>query len=784
MHRVGAPPGVPRAARRRSPSSPQPSRRRRVSPRFDVVHAHQLLSPTTAALLLSAPLTRPPLLLNPHACGAHRRRGRPLRHRARPAPAPRGGAPRRRVRGRQPPDPRRAHRRRRARRERICDDRRTASTLDRFRPADRRASAPPCAARSGSPRRRSSSTPGRLAREKGVDVLVAAWPRAPRARPGARSACSATAPRRRRLGAGARRAASRTRSRFLGGVADVAPFAARGRRGRAAVADRGHAGGAARGDGCALPVVATAVGGSARGAARRRDRAARAARASPERSREALGEALRDPARARPRRGAARAHVARALRARPRRRPVPRALPRGSPAPRRPAGAGSSARRHACLKPVASRRGRVVVPHVLVPGVDRDVHPPRDARAPAARGRARDLSALRGGGRTRSTPASEQLPRSRPLPPRPLARSSSSRSCTGSGRGRAPTCARGRARSAATSARREFLAKALVVVPRAAVIARAHRGARRPARPRPLGDAPGARGLRRAGAHRDRLQLHRPRARPVRRPLDARTRRSGGALRRHHLRVQPRASSRGSTATAAAKKTHGHPLRRRPAALPAARRARAPDGVSAIRLRGGAARLQGSPLPRGRRARCCASAACRSAALLVGDGPERRALEQQIAARGLAGEVELLGAPAAGRGPRELLATADVVVHAERHHAQPGMMDGIPVALMEAMAMGLPGGLHARLGDPGARARREDRARRGAARRRRARGRHPAAHREPDARAPPRDGRPPRGAARVHARAERRAADSTGSRRSSAEARGGDRGDATGRQDS
>ena len=79
-------------------------------------------------------------------------------------------------------------------------------------------------------------------------------------------------------------------------------------------------------------------------------------------------------------------------------------------------------------------------------------------------------------------------------------------------RPRAPTCARGPARSAATSAPR-------VSAPRAR--GRAARGihsapdrrAWAPARPRPLGDAPRARRARGEGADGHWLQLHRPRAR-------------------------------------------------------------------------------------------------------------------------------------------------------------------------------------------------------------------------------------------------------------------------------
>src|SRR5512133_751633 len=65
--------------------------------------------------------------------------------------------------------------------------------------------------------------------------------------------------------------------------------------------------------------------------------------------------------------------------------------------------------------------------------------------------------------------------------------------------------------------------------------------------------------------------------------------------------------------------------------------------------------------------------------LLVGDGPERARLGD---------EVLLLGARAQEEVQR-LLATADVAVHPSVRTPS-GMMDGIPVALMEAMATGCP----------------------------------------------------------------------------------------------
>lgn len=73
---------------------------------------------------------------------------------------------------------------------------------------------------------------------------------------------------------------------------------------------------------------------------------------------------------------------------------------------------------------------------------------------------------------------------------------------------------------------------------------------------------------------------------------------------------------------------------------------------------------------------------------IVGEGPLRRTLERQIAAQGLEGRVHLAGALTQGRvaellRDRPIFALPSVVLRS-------GMMDGIPVALMEAMAAGAP----------------------------------------------------------------------------------------------
>lgn len=73
---------------------------------------------------------------------------------------------------------------------------------------------------------------------------------------------------------------------------------------------------------------------------------------------------------------------------------------------------------------------------------------------------------------------------------------------------------------------------------------------------------------------------------------------------------------------------------------------------------------------------------------LVGDGPGRAALARAIAAAGLGGRVELVGAqPRAGVAAA--LAWADVLA-APSVPTRSGKREGIPVVLMEAMATGLP----------------------------------------------------------------------------------------------
>jgi colanic acid/amylovoran biosynthesis glycosyltransferase len=73
---------------------------------------------------------------------------------------------------------------------------------------------------------------------------------------------------------------------------------------------------------------------------------------------------------------------------------------------------------------------------------------------------------------------------------------------------------------------------------------------------------------------------------------------------------------------------------------------------------------------------------------LVGDGPERDAIVGRARALGISGRVELTGPLSAGDVRREL-AAADVFVLASVAD-RTGRTEGIPVALMEAMAAGVP----------------------------------------------------------------------------------------------
>jgi len=73
---------------------------------------------------------------------------------------------------------------------------------------------------------------------------------------------------------------------------------------------------------------------------------------------------------------------------------------------------------------------------------------------------------------------------------------------------------------------------------------------------------------------------------------------------------------------------------------------------------------------------------------LVGDGPERKFLEQQVAAGGLGARVRFIG-QLRREAVSELLQSVDVLV-APSVPTDDGRREGIPVVLMEAMATGVP----------------------------------------------------------------------------------------------
>lgn len=70
------------------------------------------------------------------------------------------------------------------------------------------------------------------------------------------------------------------------------------------------------------------------------------------------------------------------------------------------------------------------------------------------------------------------------------------------------------------------------------------------------------------------------------------------------------------------------------------------------------------------------------AVLIAGVGPERAALEARVRSRDLVGRVHLLGA----RTPEEI---AELLIGADAF-AFPSRMEGFPIALLEAMALGVP----------------------------------------------------------------------------------------------
>jgi glycosyltransferase involved in cell wall biosynthesis len=86
--------------------------------------------------------------------------------------------------------------------------------------------------------------------------------------------------------------------------------------------------------------------------------------------------------------------------------------------------------------------------------------------------------------------------------------------------------------------------------------------------------------------------------------------------------------------------------------------------------------------------RLLASRQIRFSCEIVGEGPLRPQLEQQIRSAGLQDRVRLLGA-LGQQQVREILSRSEIFVLPSVRTAD-GNQDGIPVALMEAMALGLP----------------------------------------------------------------------------------------------
>ncbi|GAC1341857.1 MAG: hypothetical protein NVSMB23_13980 [Myxococcales bacterium] len=221
--------------------------------RFEVLHAHQLLSPTTVAILCRF-VSDKRILLNPHASGgigdvqSLRRQG-PLGE-ARLALARRAADAFIAI-----SRPIRAELEAAGVAPSAIRDVRNGVDVEGFHPADEGERARLRAAL-GLPPGPLVLSAGRIAREKGVDVLVAAWPAVAARVPGARLCI---------LGDGAERATlSRTlpEALWVGGVPDVAPYL------RAADAfalpsrTEGMPVALLEAMACGLPCVATAVGGT------------------------------------------------------------------------------------------------------------------------------------------------------------------------------------------------------------------------------------------------------------------------------------------------------------------------------------------------------------------------------------------------------------------------------------------------------------------------------------------------------------------------------------------
>lgn len=258
VHRVGAPPGAPGAVATIAYVAAAARLVASLRPRVDVLHAHQLLSPSTVALLASF-VGGMPILLNPHACGAigdvgvlsatalGRLRLRAAVRRADGFVAISGPIAAE-LRAAGVPD---------ARIHAIPN----GVDLERFRPTT--------PAERDTLRRALGLGPGphvvytgRLSPEKGVDVLVEAWPGVVRRIPSARLVLVGDGAERDRLVEAAQRAGVGGSVQLAGAVQDVAPWL---RAADAAVLPSRTEGmpvAMLEAMACSVPVVATAVGGS------------------------------------------------------------------------------------------------------------------------------------------------------------------------------------------------------------------------------------------------------------------------------------------------------------------------------------------------------------------------------------------------------------------------------------------------------------------------------------------------------------------------------------------
>jgi len=270
----------------------------------EIIHAHQLLSPAAVGLL-AAPLAGMPLVVNPHACGSlgdvgtlsATALGR-LRLRAIVQRADAFVAVSRRIRDELLSVGAPAHA--------IWDIANGVDT-DRFSPP---------AAKEKQMIRRALGLPGgqlavfagRLAPEKGVDVLVRAWPQLIARVPGTRLCIVGSGseePRLRELTRALRIEGSVT---FTGGVTDVAPYTRAADLAVLPSHTEGMPVALLEAMSCAVPVVATRVGGSAE-LVQQGVTGTLVPADSPAALADAMAEALLEPASAARRAEAARVHV-------------------------------------------------------------------------------------------------------------------------------------------------------------------------------------------------------------------------------------------------------------------------------------------------------------------------------------------------------------------------------------------------------------------------------------------------------------------------------------------